>query len=232
MEVVEDEQRRRAIILERLEDVKRDPFESAAHSILSFLEIRALQRRERSTEWRKRYDIACRRNLEFKNQIMEYENKISRLNHAVVLLETLNADIMTHCRAVSRRQKTSLIDLNQQLGLLKGIMSTIPSFLLSNNSPSAVSPTSSRREIPRLLEQQRRLRMNKFESACVESRMTRQIAEEDPPSSRAELKLPELVDAECKHRSIARDYIRKKQATYQKKINSRLQNLSRVIGGV
>ena len=53
-----------------------------------------------------------------------------------------------------------------------------------------------------------------------------------PPSSRAELKLPELVDAECKHRSIARDYIRKKQATYQKKINSRLQNLSRVIGGV
>ena len=74
--------------------------------------------------------------------------------------------------------------------------------------------------------------MNKFESACVESRMTRRVEDEDPSSSRAELKLPELVDAECKHRSIARDYIRKKQATYQKKINSRLQNLSRVIGGV
>ena len=165
---------------------------------------------------------------------MQYENKISRLNHAVVLLETLNADIMKHCRAVSRRQKTSLIDLNEQLGLLKGIMSTIPSFLLSNdNNRSAVSPSSGgRREIPRLLEQQRRLRMNKFESACVESRMTRRVADEDPSFSRAELKLPELVDAECKHRTIARDYIRKKQASYQKKINSRLQNLSRVIGGV
>lgn len=228
-ETIDDEQRKKDMILERLDDIKHDPFESAAYSILSFLEIRAIQRRERSTEWRKRYDIACRRNLEYKNQIRGHENKISRLNHAVVLLEGLNADIMKHCRAVSRRQKTSFVDLNKQLGLLREIVSTIPSFLYSNNKRSSdISSPSGRREIPQLREQQRRLRMNKFESACVESRMTRQV--ESEKDGRVELKLPELIDAECKHRKIAQDYIRKKQESYQKKIDSRLRNLNQVIG--
>jgi len=230
----------KSIIRERLEDVKRDPFQTATHSILSFLEIRAVQRRERSTEWKKRYDIACRRNMEYKNQIVTYESKLSRLNHAIVLLERLNADIMKSCRAVSRRQKASLVDLNQQLGLLRGIMSNIPSFLYSNNKKNNVSPKVDRREIPKLLEQQRRLRLNKFEASCAESRMTLKVPgeeEEDDDDddkqlspSKSSLKLPDLIHAEDKHRLMAREYIQKKQILYQNRISSRLKNLSKVIG--